>query len=395
MGNWFSGLLNSKKKDELFMVFDIGSSSVGGALFLAKESGIPEIILSVRENIVLESELNPDRFLLLTIKALETVIGRLCLSGMGAPKQAFCVLSSPWYASQTRIIKFKKDTPFSFTEELANELIQKEMGLFKQEHLSNYMEAGNKVVQIEIKNMNIMLNGYGAAKPLGQKAKELEMMIFVSMSGDQVLQKIEEAITRHFHLKKINHCSFIMSSYVVTRDLFSHHKDFLLVDIGGEMTDISLIKKEVLSESASFPLGNNFMIRKIASTLKCSLGEAKSLFSLYIDGHADLATEKKLESIMTGLKEEWLKSFQETLTNLSKDISIPSTVFITIDQELAPFFSEIIRNEQFNQYVLTEEKFNIILMDTKTVHGLVNFKGIIPRDPFLSIEAIYINRFLC
>ena len=243
MGNWFSGLFNSKKKDELFMVFDIGSSSVGGALFLLKESGIPEIIFSVRENIVLENELNPDRFLLLTIKALETVAGRICLSGLGAPKQAFCILSSPWYASQTRMIKFKRDVPFNFTEELANDLIEKEMNLFKKEHLSNYMEAGNEVVQIEIKNMNIMLNGYPAVKPIGQKAKELEMMIFVSMSGDQVLEKIEGAINRHFHLKKINHSSFIMSSYVVTRDIFSHHKDFLLVDIGGEMTDISLIKK--------------------------------------------------------------------------------------------------------------------------------------------------------
>lgn len=395
MSNWFSSLWSKKKKDELMLVFDVGSSSVGGALFFVRESGIPEIILSVREDIVIENEINPDRFLLLTIKALETVISRICLSGMGAPKEIFCILSSPWYASQTRVIKFKRDTPFNFTEALANDLIEKEMNLFKKEHLSNYMQAGNEVAQIEMKNMKIVLNGYPASKPLGQKAKELEMMIFVSMSGDQVLEKIEGAIDRHFHSKKTQHCSFIMASFVVVRDLFSHHKNFLLIDIGGEMTDISLIKQEVLNESASFPLGNNFMIRGIASMLKCTLGEAKSLFSLYRDGHAAPGTMKKLESVMGELKTEWLKNFQETLANLSKDISIPSTLFITVDQELANFFSEIIKTEQFNQYVLTDSKFDIILMDTKTMHGLVNFKGDMVRDPFLSVEAIYINRFLC
>ena len=56
----FSG---HKKKDELILVFNIGSSSVGGALFEAQSSGIPKIIFSVREPIVLEEKVNIDNFL--------------------------------------------------------------------------------------------------------------------------------------------------------------------------------------------------------------------------------------------------------------------------------------------------------------------------------------------
>ena len=47
-----------KKEKELALVFDIGSSSVGGAVFEVEKLGVPEIILSVREPIILEEKIN-------------------------------------------------------------------------------------------------------------------------------------------------------------------------------------------------------------------------------------------------------------------------------------------------------------------------------------------------
>ena len=40
---------DDKKKEELMLVFDIGSSSVGGALFLMQNYRVPKIIFSIRE----------------------------------------------------------------------------------------------------------------------------------------------------------------------------------------------------------------------------------------------------------------------------------------------------------------------------------------------------------
>jgi hypothetical protein len=100
----------AKEENELALVFDIGSSSVGGALFYIQNSDTPRIIFSTREPISLENEINFDRFLSLTIKSLEKVVNKIYMSKLGSPQKVFCVLSSPWYASQTRIIKFEKET---------------------------------------------------------------------------------------------------------------------------------------------------------------------------------------------------------------------------------------------------------------------------------------------
>jgi hypothetical protein len=94
------------------------------------------------------------------------------------------------------------------------------------------------------------------------------------------------------------------------------------------------------------------------------------------------------------LKSEWLEKFQESLFNLSNNTAIPSTIFISADQDFMDFFAEIIRTEQFNQYSLTSSKFKVISLNTKTLHGAVIFKEDIIRDPFITILSVYINRFV-
>ena len=383
----------SKKKDDLVLVFDIGSASVGGALFYIQENSIPNIIYSIRETIPLEKEINFDRFLSLTLKSLEIVAGKICLAGLGAPNKIFCTLLSPWYASQTRAINFSKNTPFILSSKFADGLIQNEIKLFEDEYVFNAQEK-NDISLIELKNMKVLLNGYDTPEPLGQKDKELEMTLFVSMSSEQVLNKIKETVGRHFHSKKMKFVSFVLASFSVVREMFAHQDSFLLVDIGGEITDISMIKKDILHDSVSFPIGMNYMTRKVASTLNCTLDEARSYISLYKDKHMIELIGKKFEPIVQKLKADWLKNFQESLAGLANNLSIPSNIFLTVDKNLSDFFSEIIKKEEFSQYHLTDSKFKVVFLGTQTLHGQAVFGENVIRDPALTLESIYINRFL-
>lgn len=388
------GIFSKKEKKELVLLFDIGSSSVGGALLHLGDNGVPEIILSVRDLIQIEKETDPERLLFLTLDALKSVASRICMSGMGAPSKIFCVLSSPWYASQTRTIRFTQDKPFVFTGEMADELIAKEIKVFESEHDALYPSNNNKVEIIELKNMQTKLNGYATPHPYKQKATELELTVFLSVSQVLVLEKIKSTIERHFRCPNIRFSSFAVASFVVARDTFVNQDNFLLVNIGGEVTDISMIKKEVLKDSISFPMGCNFIIRGIAEAVKSSLVEARSFVSLYKDGHMANNTAQKFEPIISQLRTEWLRGFQDFLSKLTSDVSIPSSVFITVDQDLADFFAATIKSEQFNQYILTESKFRVIFLGNQALHGVATLKDGVRRDSFLIIESIYINRFL-
>ena len=381
-------------KKEMMLVFNIGSSSVEGALFFAQKSGVPEIIFTVKEPIILENEITTTRFLSLTMQALDIVAHKIFAAGFGTPKEIFCVLSSPWHVSQTRIINFKKNTPFLFTAKLAESLVQKEINLFEEEHSSKTINLDAPNRTIEFKNLKTTLNGYETREPINKKINELEMNIFISMGEEKVLKKIENTIGKYFNFQQIRFSSFSLASFAVVRDMNILKENFILLDVGGEMTNITMVKNNILRESSSFPLGRNFLVRGVADQLKCNLHEANSLISLFKDGHAEKSIAQKISFVLEELKGKWLKSFEESLTNLSADISIPSTIYLTTDKDLADFFCQAIKAEQFNQYTLAESKFEVIFLGSPVFHGIALFKESATREPSLTIDSIYINRFL-
>ncbi len=381
-----------KKNEELCLIFDITSASVGGALFYTKNSikskmtrgELNRTIFSVREPITFSREIDYDKFLSLTLKSLEIVAGKICNARLGAPDKIFCTLFSPWYASQTRTVNFTLGKSFTFTAKLADSLIQKEIKLFEEE-VMGYLSDKNDIRLIELKNMQVSLDGKMNNNPLGKRAKELSMTIFISMSQEQVLNKIKETIGRHFHVQKMKFISFAMASFSVTRDIFTKQKDFLLVDVSGEVTDISLVNNDILVDSISFPLGQNYFIREIARVFNCTLDEAKLYLSLYKDKHMLNAMGRKFEPVIDKLKMNWQKSFKKSLENFSNNSIDTNTIFLTIDKNLADFFSEIMKNDS---------KFKVIILGTQTLHGNVSFEENIARDNFLTLESIYINKIL-
>jgi cell division ATPase FtsA len=383
-----------KVKDELVLIFDIGSSSVGGAFFAMQDSGIPKIIYSLREEILVTPIVDVDKFLISTLESLKTVVKKIHDQSFGKPDKIYCVLSSPWHISQTRLIKLEKNSNFIFTSKLADELIKKEVALFEEERASEYDSLTGGERTIELKNIKTSLNGYETINPLNKEAKSLEMTVFVSISPEEILKKIEDSILKFFNITELKFISSSLASFILVRDLFTDQRNFLLIDIGGELTDIEMTKKDILRESISFPLGSNFIIRGVSKSLSCSIEEAKSFLSLYRDNHASPEVKSKIENIINTLKTEWLKKFQESLANISNDISIPASIYIIVDREWASFFAELIKSEQFNQYTLAESKFEITVLNTEVLHGIASFEDNVIRDPFLIIGAVYINRHM-
>ena len=96
---------------------------------MRESSGVPKIIYAVREQIRIEEQVDIQKLLQDTIQAVKKVAGLMCLQGLGRPSSIYCVLSSPWYASQTRTVVLEKNAPFIFTDKLADSLIQKELNL--------------------------------------------------------------------------------------------------------------------------------------------------------------------------------------------------------------------------------------------------------------------------
>lgn len=381
---FFSGF--SKKSSERVLVLHIGSATVEGA-FVEIENGVTTMSAAVTISIPVVTDLAFTEFEKHMQKSLVEALGALAKFRMPAPSRVDVYFSSPWYASQIRVAKMSRPTSFVVTKTLMNDMISRELKAFEDNELTKSTNAGQPLRALESKVIQAKLNGYATPNPIGVSAREIEFSIFLTVAHEELITMVEDTIRRDYHMP-ISFSTFLSASFLVTRDFFPHLEDYLLIDIGGEVTDVSLVRESTIVRSVSFPRGRNFILRKLSEGLKRGIPESLAICTLYTEGKVEESIKNACATILQNAKDEWLDSFQKAIFADSNELSIPDTVLLSVDADIAPWFIETIRREEFHRYSLTEKEFKVVVLDAEIFHRSLRFKENVPRIPFLMIEAL-------
>lgn len=396
---------NKTHKDtETVVIFDIGSASVGGAIVLFKKNEKPRILYNVRKQMAFHDSLNTEKFTDSMLRSLSLVlfdIGKQGLIHLNFLKiedkeitKSFCFFSSPWHVSQTKSIIINKDKNFFVTEELINSIVKKEEDDFILEKQKN-KELG-ELELIDKKIIQIKLNGYRVDNPFKKKARILETSIFMSLISSELLEEIKKRITKHFYLNEFYSYSFTFSTFLSLRDIFHFEQDFILVDLSGEVTDVSFVKDGVLIEIETFPIGRNSFIREVAKGFNLNFDSAFSLLKNYVDGGVDEKTMLKFEKILEQTKKEWLRFFENSILDLSKGTVLPRSLFIVANPTLGEILKTFIKSELFTKLIFPDynETVNPVLINHSEISNFCDFGKAKEKDVFLAIETIFINKLI-
>lgn len=389
-------LSSSKKGSQQYVaIFDVGSGSIGGA-FASIESGkVPQIIFSTRKNIPFQEKLDFQRFFDSMIKTLEEMFVEMQkASNQVKVSKVFCVLASPWYASQTRLIHYEQTTPFAITEKGLNKLINKEIELFRDSNIFTRSKTGDALPEVmESKNIQMKLNGYEVRDPLGKHASRLDIALYISMIPRNIHKSIETSIEKFWHVPTVHFSSFSFTTFDVLRDIFMEESSFLFIDISSEVTDISLAKDNVLLESISFPAGKNMLIRGLVDGMKTTPTAALNTFALYVEGKSPKEHTKQVEEILDKKSIEWRKFFEDSLTQFASEFPIPRTIFYTADDDVARWCEKVISETNFSRFSKEENSFIVRSLGNAFLGKFVQISEPSFQDPFLSIETIFANKF--
>ena len=384
----FFSFLSSKESGERVLVIHIGSGTVVGA-FVALSSGRATLLSSTSVDIAIAPDAASADLERETGKSLTEMLARVRMLGLGAPHRIMVYLGSPWYASQVRVARMSRETAFIASKSLLSDMISRELKAFEEEELKASFAAGSPLRAIESKTVQVKLNGYPTTAPLGLSARELELSIFVSVAPERVLAAIETVIEREFK-QKISFGTFLSASFAVTRDFFPHLDDYLLIDVGGEITDVALVREGTLVRSCSFPRGRNFLLRKLSTGINRTIPE--SICTLYREDKVEESIKTACTDILKEAKDQWLDSFQKALFSGASELSVPDTVLLSVGSDIAPWFIETIRREEFHQHALTDKAFKVIVLDGGVFHESLAFADGVERNPFIMIDALAISR---
>ena len=387
---------HSRKEPHIALLIDIGSGSVGASLvsYSYTKEGIeekPAILYSLRRSFTLTESASYDQLVGLMRKTLREMLGIIHDVKLGIPDKVYAVLSAPWYVSQTRTIIYNKKPAFTVTEKLVMELTKKEIAFFK-ESLASEVEGESYI--IENTTQSISLNGYSLKDPIGQKAEEMKIALFVSLSPQQVIDAIHEEVLQIYHFKKIQFSSSGACSFVALRDAFPDEESFMVVSVGSEVTDVVIVRNNTLDTSFTFPKGVRSVYRVISNSLSVDVNEAKTQALLCQNNHASPEMVRKVNPLLEGAKNEWIEMFSKTLASFVNTLSTPHTIFVLAPEEIGCWYKDLLLTEPFHQCTRTEKDFNVILVGNETLHEHLTFKEGVTQDSFMSLQSLFIRRYL-
>lgn len=385
-------LFTSKKKEKIVAIFDIGSGSVGGAIARIPINGdsLPVIIKSVRNEIRFNEKFDFNSFMNDMAFALNLTANSLFYKNAGVPEEIFCVLASPWYLSETRVVKIKNDKRFAFTKSLAGELIGKEVSNLIQVYKDKYSSTEDIPEVIEQHTLTVLLDGSVDENPIGKKCKELEMDMVISLTSKICLNKIRETLLKTFHNTNIKFSSFTVATYFAVRDKYIKPDSYLLVDISGEITDIGVVIDGVLRSILSFPFGKKTFFKYICTKLDIELRDAREIFNLYNKGDISTQLSDKIIPLFKSIENSWGESFGQCIDTLPSNLILPDTIFLTADNDVKGWFTNILRNKEHVQTTYLH-KYKVITLDGPEFLNMCDVNDG-SCDPFLMIEAISIMR---
>jgi hypothetical protein len=394
----FSHLLRRGIPPRIRVIFDISSGSIGATIVSSNSVGAPYIHYWVRQPIPFQKHFNAERLLNLMQKTLSSVAEDIIHKGFPAVrgKKAFmhsrleeivCVLSSPWSSSRVKVLRYQKEKPFPVTNQLLRDLIDQTQKHALREMATDEGPSVNDAHEvIEQSIIHIALNGYPTSSPHGKSARRIELSLLVSLVDEQIQAMIRTTLSECFHIGTVSLRSSTLVTFSAVRNLYPDANDFLLVDVGGELTDVAVIREDVLVDLVSFPVGKNTLIRSIATKLGTHPEEAYSLLRMAETNGT--SPQVRIDTIRAAEK-RWEDAFEHALADLSANILLPGSLFLTAEEDTLAWFSKLVGKTRFGNATVTNEAFLINPLTQKELcTSYQSDKNLIP-DPTLTLEALF------
>lgn len=375
---------------ESFAVIEIASDSIGGAVIYLPKEGLPKVVFSVRNPVNFLLDVNFEAFWRSTRQALEKTIEDLH-NFDSKLDNILCVFLSPWFVSQTKIINISQETPFKITDNFLKSVLDTEEKNFKSKYISAVGSLKGTPDFIEHEIIKTELNGYYTDKPVGKTAKTAKIGVYMSLGVKEVEEEIKKEISKKFHDINLYFKTFPLLAFKVLGEIDNTQKGLVLVDMGGEITDISLIKNGAIEETISFPLGKNFLLRKIASKLNTFPQEAESMLKTYLRRHS--GNSEKIENIINEAEEEWCEYLVKSLEKISERGLLPMNILIIGEENIGNRFIKCAEREKFSQFTFLNQPFKVNNFLADKLSNYFEFKTQ-NTDAFLVLESFFANKFL-
>lgn len=332
------------------IAFDCGTLGVHAALFsYSKTDAVPkpEILQVSRVPFGAGMHIDTQIFRRKTREGLRRIIKEVPFSFR--PQEILIGLSSPFYISKTvHIIQKREDAAKPIISEELQALRKRTEDAFTEE--TKKRVGGDAIVLFTARVLKTYVNGYRVENPIGSTGTVLELFLHFEATTQVIQNDFIACFAGRFPLLVPRFVSIPLAHFYVLSNIFDAEAGFLVIDIGGEVSDISLTVNGVLERISTLPFGSNMFLRQATALLHISSQDASFIVSRYAEHTLESSYMKRLEPLITDFRTMWRERLLTVLGLYAEQYEIPSRVLCTGGGVL-PFHQELFLEDVWDSFV--------------------------------------------
>lgn len=391
------------KKEEVSLLIDIGNGSIGAAFVLFSD-GLPKVLYNTRLPFVVVDNLNSSKLEQGMEILLDETLGKMVKRGFEidfwarrSKRLSFVLVSfsSPWFVEKTKDIHISEEKTFVITKRFLDSILKKEEEIFRNELQKNSTVGETPAfVVVEESIVHTKINGYILDRELGKKTNVFDLTLCLAVLPRNIVSKVRTIITKHTNISenRVKMHTFPLISFTVLRDIFPNITDFIIMDITSEVTELTLVRDNAPSQTVSFPFGRNFIIRQMAKTLNTPTIVAESTLRLYSANKVDSSVLDSMQNLLSSAEKEWVVYFEDALSRLPTQTSLPSRIYITSDSDVAPIFIEFIKLPKIDSTANFRKNADVVHVNHDLLSHLYQSNPGGVEDEFIAILSIFYNK---
>jgi hypothetical protein len=373
------------RKGKITLVVDIRSSSVGAALvrnFKGKNK-TPVVLDSRRHQIFYTEKPGTAEFVKRTYQTLNKILEEVTdhRREYGRISNAHVFYGPPWYKGSIKEVEKKEKKKITLKNKKLRDILQK-----------NREKSQNKTEHnIEEKIFSIKLNGYKTKKPLNSKFKELVINLYESYIHTDTHKQVTHFINNYLPDAPVEHHSHPLAIHEFISEKFEPVDNYTMIDISGEITEITVVRKDEIKKIVSVPHGSHFFVRGMSK--KCNIDHlhAFSKLDMILSKEIDQECKRGSFKAFKEMKNEWADSIRDILKK-AKIRSLPNNVFVFVDNEVLALTKDILNDPEIHSGALRfGKKPKLFFVNSDEVKDLCLYRESVEKDAIISMEASFVE----
>lgn len=388
-----------KKSPSLSFVFDIRDASVSLAAVRFQNGEKPEMILCQNFELEFRDSKDHEKYLSAMIAVLDKAIvsvrkGLVEIGNKDSIGAYYFFIGSPWIVSESKTIKIIKDRPFEITHEFLERILVGEEANIEKQIEEQTFEKNWGVLEEKI--IQSRINGYKIDDALGEKTADLAIELFVSFIPNDIKNKMASYMDGKIGKsveRRNNSC--ILSSYLFLRDLYSNRNDFIYADIGKLITDIYVVRDDIIFGVASFPIGEENIIQASLSKTNLSKDVFMSHLNIGQDNKFELPSHNNGGDLLKAGFEIWEGGFRDSLSKICTEMNIPNSIFIIANSVVSSLLVERLADAAKNKKLeIMGSKIQVLVITEGIINGLVSNGKDFANEPYIKMDLVFLNAIL-